>query len=180
MIRRIINKLNRIYKLKILHQDPMELKIDSWRKLGVKIGKNCKLYSCPVTTEPYLVEIGDNVTISGDVLFINHDNSVIKVIEGATDIFGKITIGNNCFVGIRTLILPGVELADNIIVGGGSVVTKSFLEKGVIIAGNPAKVICSIDLFNEKYHTSTFNIDGLTFNEKRELIMKNANKLISK
>ena len=55
--------------------------------------------------------------------------------------FGKITIGNNSFIGARSVIMYGVELADNTIVAAGSVVTKSFLEGNIVIGGNPARVI---------------------------------------
>lgn len=52
-----------------------------------------------------------------------------------------VTIGKNCWIGMNAIILPGVELGDNTIVGAGSVVTKSFLGGNVVIAGNPAKII---------------------------------------
>lgn len=87
-----------------------------------------------------MVTIGNNVTISAPVQLLTHDNSIIKMSKGeVTDTFGAISIGDNCFIGASTLILPGVTLADNVIVAAGSVVTKSFLESNIIIGGNPAK-----------------------------------------
>ena len=60
-------------------------------------------------SEPYLVEKGNNVTISAPVQLLPHDNSIIKLSGGdVTDIFGKISIGDNCFIGASTVILPGV------------------------------------------------------------------------
>lgn len=49
-------------------------------------------------------------------------------------------IGTHCFIGGKSLILPGVEIGDHCIVGAGSVVTKS-VPSGCIVAGNPAKII---------------------------------------
>lgn len=103
-----------------------------------------------MTTEPYLVDIGDNVTISGDVKFITHDNSISKIDRSCPNVFGKITIGDNCFVGQRSTVLYGVELANNIIVAAGSVVVDSFSTERIIIGGNPARVISTWDKFYEK------------------------------
>jgi hypothetical protein len=49
-------------------------------------------------------------------------------------------IGSHCFIGGKSVILPGVEIGDHCIVGAGSVVTKS-VPSGCIVAGNPAKII---------------------------------------
>lgn len=52
-----------------------------------------------------------------------------------------IIIGSNSWIGMNSILLPGVRLRKNTIVGAGSVVTKSFKESNIIIAGNPAKII---------------------------------------
>ena len=57
------------------------------------------------------------------------------------DFVGEIKIGSDCFIGANTTILPGVSIAPNVIVGAGSVITKSFSTDGVVIAGNPARII---------------------------------------
>lgn len=56
-----------------------------------------------------------------------------------------IKIGDYCWIGMNALILSGVELGPSTIVGGGSVVTKSFPEGYCVIAGNPAKIIKYLD-----------------------------------
>jgi len=67
----------------------------------------------------------------------NHDlNDLDKHQKGK-----NIVIGQNCWIGMNSIILPGVKLGKNTIVGAGSVVTKSFRQKNIIIVGNPAKII---------------------------------------
>ena len=121
-----------------------------YRKQGVKVGERCLLCTSPLTSESFLIEIGDDVVISTDVTFVTHDHSIMKVIPDGPNLFGKIVIGNNCFIGERSVLMYGVELAENIIVASGSVVTKSFPQSNVIIGGNPAKVIGTWESFREK------------------------------
>ena len=57
----------------------------------------------------------------------------------------KVIIGDKTWIGMNSLILPGVVLGPNTVVGGGSVVTKSFPDGHCVIAGNPAKLIKNIN-----------------------------------
>ena len=100
--------------------------------------------------EPHLISIGLGTTVAGNVEFVTHDNSISKVLPNTTDLFGKIIIGNNCFIGARSVIMYGVTIADNVIVAAGSVVTKSVPESNVVVAGNPARVISTWEEFAEK------------------------------
>ena len=118
---------------------------------GVKLGQNCLICSYLLTKESHLLEIGDNVTISTNVKFVTHDNSAKLIFGDRGDLFGKIKIGDNCFVGENSVLLYGVELGNNIIVAAGSVVTRSFYEENIIIGGNPAKKISTWDKYREKY-----------------------------
>lgn len=141
------------------------------------IGPGTKTASQLKTAEPYLITIGDNVTLSHGVDFITHDNSVCKIYGVAHDLYGRITIGNNCFIGAHAIIMYGVTLADNVIVGAGSVVTKSVTESNVIIAGNPAQVIGTWDKFSEKIKNNVIHAGQLPIVEKRKLV-ENSEKLI--
>lgn len=105
--------------------------INKAKEAGVKIGNNTTITgNTDFGSEPYLVQIGDNVCISFGISFITHDNAT-KVInnllgDNSFAIYAPIKIGNNCFIGAKTIILPGVTIGDNVIIGAGSVVTKKY------------------------------------------------------
>lgn len=85
------------------------------------------------------IEIGKDVWIAQNVGIItaNHD---LNDPERHTD--GKaVRIGDKCWIGMNAVILPGVTLGDNTVVGAGAIVTKSFPEGHCVIGGNPARKI---------------------------------------
>lgn len=85
------------------------------------------------------IRIGRHTYIAPNVGIIttNHDSS-----DPTKHLPGKdVAIGQNCWIGMNSVLLPGTQLGNNVIVGAGSIVTKSFLEKGSVIAGNPARII---------------------------------------
>ena len=112
------------------------------RKSGVYVGPNSLVYTHHFGTEPWLISIGKNTTVSSDVKFITHDGGgcLVRDENGRRYFYGSISIGDNCFVGLGALILPGVQIGDNCVVGAGSVVTKA-VESGTVVAGNPARKI---------------------------------------
>lgn len=113
-------------------------------KRGMKVGENFnRQQGCFIDpTHCYLIEIGDNVTMSIRVTLMAHDAST-KKLTGYTKI-GHIKIGNNVFIGANTTILPGVTIGDSAVVGAGSVVTHDVPE-GVVVAGVPARQIGTVE-----------------------------------
>lgn len=94
-----------------------------------------------------LTSLGEDIVISRNTLFLNHDYSLacgyrsLKLNETVEScILRNITIGKNTFIGANCTILPGVSIGDNCIVGAGSVVRGNFPDNS-IIAGNPAVVV---------------------------------------
>lgn len=139
---------------------------DYFRKQGVRIGNRTHIFSNISNGEPYLISIGDDVTISNNVSLITHDASVKHYIENKTDVVGKIVIGNNCFIGMSSVILPGVHIADNCIIGAGSVVTKSVKEKGTVWGGNPAKQISTVETLRKKYEAYAVNLTEIKTSQR--------------
>jgi acetyltransferase-like isoleucine patch superfamily enzyme len=116
------------------------------RKKGVKIGNDCRIYTTGFGSEPFLITIGDRVTVTSGVKFITHDGStwLMRDNKGRRYYYAPIEIGNDIFIGLNSIIMPGVKIEDRVIVGAGSVVTKS-IPSGVVVVGVPAKIIGSYD-----------------------------------
>ena len=105
-----------------------------------------------------MIEIGDDCTISFDVVVLIHDYSInnafraagIEEAERHRVIRRPVKIGNNCFIGARAVIMPGAVLGDNCIVGSGAVV-RGHIPAGSIVSGNPATVIADAEGFAKKH-----------------------------
>lgn len=139
-----------------------EIMLNYYRKRGVTIGEKCLICSNVLTKEPFLIEIGDKVTISTNVAFVTHDNSAKYIFGEKGDLFGKIIIGDNCFIGENATLLYDITLGNNIMVAAGAVVTKSFDKSGIIIAGNPARVIGDWETYQKKYEHNAVKRSKLT------------------
>lgn len=155
--------------------------IENARRKGVRIGKGCRLISSDFGSEPYLIIIGNHVTVTSGVKFITHDGGVWTIRESHPniDVFGRIEIGNNVFIGLNSILLPGITIGNNVVVGAGSVVTKSFPDN-VVIGGNPAKIICSMEEYKNKCLSINMNTKGLDYNSKKEYILKQTDLFIKK
>ena len=148
------------------------------RKIGVNFKSDIRFIGNRIEfgSEPYLISIGKHVTISGAVTFITHDGATY-VFRNSEEKFknvikyGKIEIGNNCFIGNKSIIMPGVKIGNNCVVGTGSVVTKS-IPDNCIVAGNPAKYICSYEEYCEKCLKTNllYDIENYKKNKKDEVI----------
>jgi maltose O-acetyltransferase len=109
---------------------------------GLHLGKNVTIMSDVRFDPPHnsLISIGDNTTICPEVAFIAHDASIFKPLNHSR--LGFINIKENCFIGQRAIILPGVTIGPNAVIGAGAVVAEDIPENSVA-SGNPAKVIGS-------------------------------------
>ena len=117
--------------------------------MGMKVGKNFgRLHG--VILDPshcWLIEIGDNVTMAPRVHVLCHDAST-KGFLGYTKI-GRVTIGNDVFIGAESVILPGVTIGSRVIIGANSTVTHD-VPDNTVVAGSPARVLCSLEEYLAK------------------------------
>jgi acetyltransferase-like isoleucine patch superfamily enzyme len=103
-----------------------------------------------------LITLGDRVVISSNVRFLTHDYSFTTGLialnekpENDIGILGPIKIGNNVFIGMNSIILPGTLIGDNVIIGAGSVV-RGIVESDSVICGNPAVKLSDIQSHTKK------------------------------
>jgi len=85
------------------------------------------------------------------------------------DVFGPIVVEDNVFIGFNSIILPGVRIGHDSVIGAGSVVTRSIPPRSVA-AGVPAKVIKSIDEYQDEVNMTAMHIRSLPPAEKRRLL----------
>ena len=95
---------------------------------------------------PEHIHVGSNTLIASQTCILSHDHC--KRVDGLPFI-GPVNIGKNCFIGVGALIMPGVSIGDETVVGAGAVVTKSF-PSNCIVAGNPARIIRENVKMNDK------------------------------
>lgn len=128
---------------KVFRKDAVSIFISQ----GGKIGANSKVFDTKFDAYfPWLITIGDNVTLTG-VQILAHDASTKRKL-GYSKI-GKVTIGDEVFIGRGTIILPDVKIGNNVVIGAGSIVTKDIPDNSIAV-GNPCKVIGRYDEYMKK------------------------------
>lgn len=111
-------------------------------RMGMRVGENFHRMGFTILdpSHCWLIHIGNNVTLSSRVHILAHDAST-KQWLGYSKI-GRVTIGDNVFIGAGSIVLPGVSIGSNCVIGAGSVITKD-VPTDSVMAGNPAKYVCS-------------------------------------
>ncbi len=147
--------------------------VEYLKKRGVKVGKCCYIPEPSSVlidmTDPWLITMGDNITLTHGVVMLTHDYgwSVLKkhgsFKGGVLGSQAPVKIGNNVFVGVNAVITKGVTIGDNVIIGAGSVVSKDCESNGVY-AGNPAKKVMTIEEYAAKR-------EGKQFEEAKQFVL---------
>lgn len=143
---RFAQQLRNLCARKLLKQCGRSIRVNPGVRFGsgarVAVGNNCNL-SQRMRVIGDLI-LGDDVMLGPEIVFIsyNHEFSDLEVpmrAQGVTD-SKPVVVGNDVWIGMRALIMPGVHIGNHAIVAAGSVVTKDVPEWG-IVGGNPAKLI---------------------------------------
>ncbi len=155
--------------------------LDKLIKRGLTIGQNHTLMSGSIIDPSHCwhIKIGNDFWLGHYSQIIAHDASTKKKL-GYTKV-SNVIIGNSVFIGANCIVLPGVTIGDDVVIGSGSVVTKAIPSNSVAV-GNPAKVICSLDdyISKEKLRMQDENVFDASYtvrnniNEDQKQVMINA------
>ena len=127
------------------------------RNLGVRIGGGTTFIDPKTTlvdeTRPWMISIGKSCCITAGVTILTHDYgwSVLKAVYGdVIGSVGKVSIGDNVYIGMHSTILGGgVNIGNNVIIGANTLVSKD-IPDNVVVAGNPARVVRSLEDYYHK------------------------------
>jgi maltose O-acetyltransferase len=129
------------------------------------------------TSHCFLIRIGNHCGFGEECVLLAHDAQMDEYLDAAR--LGRVVIHESCHLGTRTIVLPGVTIGPRTIVGAGSVVSRS-LPPDTVCAGNPARVICSLDEYLEKHRArlasartfeyAEYDVNVLTPERQAELI----------
>jgi acetyltransferase-like isoleucine patch superfamily enzyme len=126
--------LNRLKGLRNLLIDTKRFIYNRFWGMHIHPTANFSLSAYFDRTFPSGVHIGAQSYVAFDVRILTHDMT--------RGLYLNTRIGENCFIGGRSLILPGIEIGDHCVIGAGSVVTKSVPSRS-LVAGNPARILRS-------------------------------------
>ncbi|HOY87913.1 MAG: acyltransferase [Methylotenera sp.] len=133
------------------------------------IGENCRINFGATITDPEYVSLGNNVTLS-DCHLLGHDG-VEEMLDIAynlqLDTTGRISIGDNVFVGHDAIVLPNITIGANAVIAAGAVVTKD-VAAGDIVAGVPAKVIGKTEQLAKNLEQKTQQLPWADIVQSRE------------
>jgi acetyltransferase-like isoleucine patch superfamily enzyme len=160
MLMSLVRRLWKRSPARVRWQARNAARIERLRSRGVRIGERCVILTDEFSLEPYLVEIGDGVAVSGGTVFLTHDGAAWLLRRTRPDAqhFGRIRVGDDTFIGQNCVILPGTRIGTNCVVGAGSVVRGTIPDNSVVL-GNPATVIGRTGLFLEMMNASRDTLD---------------------
>ena len=138
------------------------------RRIGVNAGEDFHVYGDVVwSTEPWIITVGDHVHITDGVRFETHDGGTLLFRREIPDleVTRPIVLGDNVYVGNCAIIMGGVTIGSNVVIGAGAIVTRDIPSNSVAV-GVPAKVIETTDAYLEKLKARSLHLGHLTWEEK--------------
>ena len=162
--------MNRLERM-LFRQCGNAFRVKLLRRLGMTMGEGCVIASSVIFgSEPFLIRLGNRVCIAPEVMFITHQGATwVFRSEKKVTSFGNIQIGDNSFLGARSIILPNVKIGENCIIAAGAVVARSCADNGVYF-GNPSRRVSSIEAFIEQRCEKNIDLPSEIDMRKKKLI----------
>lgn len=127
----------------------------------VHIGDRCYFNSNTFFVDDYDIYIGDHVLFGPNVTISTTGHPVDPELRGGGAMYSfPVHIGNNVWIGSNVVVMPGVTIGDNAVIGAGSVVTKD-VPAGVVAFGNPCRVYREIGERDKKYYYHDRSVDEM-------------------
>ena len=144
------------------------------RSLGVRINGRVTFYGIDrgmFGSEPWMISLGDNVYVTAGVQFITHDGGTLILRKDFPDLewTAPITIGDDVYIGVRSLLLPGVTVGSRVIIGAGSVVTHD-VPPNTVVAGVTARPLMTVDEYLARMRAKSLGCGHLPADAKAEAI----------
>lgn len=166
----VVRGVRRLWNMYRIKADP----IGYCRSIGVQVGEGCWLTWLTEATfgsEPYLVSLGDHVCVASGVRFVTHDGALWVFLQEnpGIDAFAPIKVGDNVFIGMNAVIMPGVTIGDDCIVAAGAVVVRD-VPPGSIVGGVPGKVLGTVEDYWGKVAPTVVKMRHLDPEQRRDFL----------
>lgn len=151
MLRALLHILSTLrHRLEIARYNDYTI-AEYFRGQGAKIGDHCQIMIRKLGSEPFLIHIGNNCTIAPEVELITHDGGAWMFTDELPSLqsFGRIDILDNCFIGQRAIVMPGIRIGPRSVVGAGAIVTKD-VPPNTVVAGSPAREVSTLEEYRAK------------------------------
>lgn len=125
----------------------------------VSIGDRTYINSNLTLVDDYLITIGSDCLFAPNVSICTTGHPADPASRTKGMYSFPVTIGNNVWIGLGAIILPGVTIGDNSIIGAGSVVTRD-IPANVIAFGSPCKVYREFDEWDKEYYYHEYRFDA--------------------
>ncbi|BCJ57436.1 acyltransferase [Micromonospora endophytica] len=146
------------------------------RSLGVNLTGRVRFYGISRAmfgSEPWLITIGDNVYITAEVQFVTHDGGTLILRKEHPDLdwTAPIVIGDDVYIGMRSMILAGVTIGNRCVIGAGSIVTRD-IPDNTVAAGVPARPLRTTDEYLARLQAKSLGIGDLPVPAKHEAMKR--------
>lgn len=172
--------LDKLYDFNATRPTELEKRAEMLKKMFAEIGEDCYIelplhanwagkhvhfgkgvyanFNLTLVDDTH-IHVGDYTMIGPNVVLATAGHPILPELRPLAYQYNMpIHIGKNCWLGAGVIVLPGITIGDNSVIGAGSVVTKD-IPSNVVAVGNPCKVLRKINEFDRKYYYKDRKID---------------------